>query len=160
MNFIYNILIAFILGLLSPILIDYLIFKFFLYKPVFTKGISTDVITFTEDYHEILISKLENDESYSIISKRIYHWFLSSKWIIFDIKNWLENLEAQDYVVIFEIIYSNSRIILTKEFVVNNESNSVTISSYITKQFNKISHIIDKNEKYTILITYSPLIVK
>src|ERR1700751_1608641 len=58
------ILISFILGVLFFFLVNYCLLKFSNSNSqmIFTKGISTEVITFRNNYHEILSSKLNKDD--------------------------------------------------------------------------------------------------
>ena len=60
----FDILIAFILGVLFFFLVNYCIFKLSKTnsRTVFTNGISTEVITFRNNYQEILSSKLNKGD--------------------------------------------------------------------------------------------------
>ena len=168
MTFLFEILISFILGNLFFFLVKYCLFNYYSAETqyLFTKGISTDKITFIKYYQEILISRLGIDEKYSVSAVTEYLWILSPQWTIFDIKKWIESLEEQDYVVTIEIIskqkpiMNSPRIMLSREFIMNSESNPLIISSLIKNQFDelcKIFYIIDHDENYFILIRYTSL---
>jgi hypothetical protein len=78
MTTLYNILIAFISGMLIQLLIIFLKNRYLetISKPIFTKGISTETITFTEDYQKILRSRLEPQDSFFIATDKTYKLFL------------------------------------------------------------------------------------
>jgi hypothetical protein len=44
---------------------------------VFTKGISTDIITFTEDYQDLLSSKITDGIGYHIVYEKTDYYTLS-----------------------------------------------------------------------------------
>jgi hypothetical protein len=76
MNFVYEILIPFILGALFYLTIKYLTFKYSKIENgfIFTENISDNEITFTRDYQNILISRLGNYNDYFITyGKTLYH---------------------------------------------------------------------------------------
>jgi hypothetical protein len=65
-----DIIIAFILGSLLFLTIDFLVFKFYFsnkeIKDIYTTDISTNEITYLNEYHEILENRLENDSAYDV----------------------------------------------------------------------------------------------
>jgi hypothetical protein len=148
MNFLFDILIYFILGFLFFFIIDISLFKYFesIDNIIFTKGISTNEITFTSDYQELLSVRLGNDAGYFVTYGKPYYHILTSSWIIFDIKNWIDSLTQQDYAVTIELISkdklglfpNNPRVILTREFMLNNYSDPILISSLISSQTENI----------------------
>jgi hypothetical protein len=79
-NFYIDILIAFISGVIVFSLIEYLAYKYTKNPEGFpyTKDITTNVITFTKDYQELLISRLGNDTGYDILYGRTYHYTFNS----------------------------------------------------------------------------------
>lgn len=100
-----------LLALIIVFAIKYLIFRYFERqdKLVFTNGISTDVITFTRDYQEVLTSRLGNNTAYFITYEKTYYHILSFYWTIFDIKSWLESLNDADYAITIELIFKKYR---------------------------------------------------
>ena len=164
MTTLYNILIAFISGMLIQLLILYLKNRYLetISKPIFTEGISTETITFTEDYQKILSSKIEPHDNFLIATDKTYKLFLLLQWSMFDIKEWLESLEERDYVLTIEIFphdLDSPKIILTKEFFVNNKSTPLLIHDLIKNQLNSLydSFNIDCCENHIILIHYASI---
>jgi hypothetical protein len=64
MNLLFNIIIAYILGVILFFLVNYCFLKFSKIKnsSIFTNGISSEIITFKDNYQEILSSKLNRDD--------------------------------------------------------------------------------------------------
>jgi len=165
----FDIIISFIFGVLFILTIEFLYSK--LYKKeneiLFTKDISTDKITFTSDYQELLTSRLENKSAYDVTFYETYYHILVSTWNVFNVKDWLDKLSNQDYVVSIYIILKNSdglyttdpRILLSNEFMVNNQSNPSTISTLISNRLKNLYEMFDSEENgsYYLLIQYSPL---
>jgi len=79
-NFLFINLIPFILGFLIFFLIRFLIFNYSKTENglIFTKDISTNVITFTKNYQEVLTSRLANDTSYFITYGDTYYYIFTS----------------------------------------------------------------------------------
>lgn len=103
----FDILIAFILGVLFFFLVNYCIFKLSKTnsRTVFINGISTEVITFRNNYQEILSSKLnKGDQGFFINYGEVHKEILKYGWTEEDIKVWLESLNEQDYNVTIEIL--------------------------------------------------------
>lgn len=166
----FDLVLPFILGFLFTLIINYLIYNYFEKHEtnVFTKGISTEIITFTRDYQELLKCRIVDDSSYFIIYKNTYYNILNSYWSLFDIKDWLDLLdEEQDYAVTFELItktsegliLNNPTIILSNEFMVNNKSNPVIISSLLSTQLENTYNLFNSeyNENHYIVIRYTVL---
>ena len=153
------------------ILIFYLIISFYTgynkKKIVFTKGISTDIITFTEDYQELLSRKITDGINYYITYENPEYYFLPHHWTVFNIKDWLETLNEQDYAVTFhlssvpseKLYYNTPEIILTNEFIVNKSSNSNLISVLLYQQLDYFynSFQVGYYENYSIVIRYKAL---
>jgi hypothetical protein len=80
MNFIFELIISFILGALFFFIIDLSVFKYFERKDniILTKGISTNEITFTNDYQELLSVRLGNDAGYFVTYSETYYHILTS----------------------------------------------------------------------------------
>jgi hypothetical protein len=137
-------------------------------KIVFTKGISTDIITFTEDYQDLLSSKITDGIGYHLVYEKTDYYTLSYHWTLFDIKDWLDSLEEQDYAVTFhltsvpsqELYYNTPKTILTNEFIINKSSNPALISTLLYQQLEYFCNIFnsDYNENHFILIRYTVLI--
>jgi hypothetical protein len=167
MNFIFELIISFILGALFFFIIDLSVFKYFERKDniILTKGISTNEITFTNDYQELLSVRLGNDAGYFVTYSETYYHILTSNWIIYDIKKWIESLNEQDYAVTIELIskdkagLNNPRVILSREFMVNRCSNPILISSLISSQTDKIYEMFNIENKvdHNIIIHYRSL---
>jgi hypothetical protein len=164
MNFIFELIISFILGFLFFFIIDIISFKYFeTYENIIlTKGISTDEITYTNDYIELLSVRLGYDAGYHVTYGKSDCHILLHYWSIFDIKNWIESLNEQDYAVTFEIIpkdkaglyLNNPRVILTREFMVNRYSDFTLISSLLSSQllnFCKMFSIENDVDHYIII---------
>lgn len=136
-------------------------------KIVFTKGISTDIITFTEDYQDLLSSKITDGINYYIVYEKTDYYSLPHHWTIFDIKSWLDSLNEQDYAVTFhlscvpsqELYYNTPEIILTNEFMVNKSSNPILISVMLYQQLEYFynSFNVAYYENHTIQIRYNGL---
>jgi|HubBroStandDraft_2_1064218.scaffolds.fasta_scaffold59268_2 hypothetical protein len=136
-------------------------------KIVFTKGISSDIITFTEDYQDLLSSKITDGIGYHILYGKTDYYTLSYHWTLFDIKDWLDSLNEQDYAVTFhltsvpsqELYYNSPKTILTNEFIINKSSNPVLISTLLYQQLEYFCNIFnsDYNENHFILIRYTVL---
>lgn len=134
-NLWFEITIYFLLGVISFFIVNYLIYKLSESKDkiIFTKGISTDVITFTKDYQEILTARLGENAPYFVTHDISFSYILAHHWTIFDIKKWLESLNDQDYSILLEFVgksvegyaLNNPRIILSKEFIINNSFNVI-----------------------------------
>ena len=131
---------------------------------IFTNGISSQEITYTSDYQELLSVRLGNDAGYFVTYGKPFCHILPPYWSIFNIKDWLELLEEQDYAVTIELISkdkvglfpNNPRVILTREFIVNNYSNPIIISSLISSQIANIYEMFNINDEvdHYILIHY------
>lgn len=170
MNFLLELLLSFILGFLFFFLVNYLRSLYFKKheKIVFTKGISSDVITFTRDYQELLSGRLGDDPGYDIIYKDTYYHILNSIWTLFDIIDWLKSIDDQDYAVTLELFSDSSddlflnhpRIILSNEFIVNKYSNPVLISSLLSSKLEQLYKMFDAeyNDNHYIVIRYGSLI--
>jgi hypothetical protein len=80
MTFIFDFVIAIILGAIIFLLLDYFIFHYYPYhdKFIYTESISTETITFTKDYQELLIARLGNNTPYDVIYDKTYFHFLIS----------------------------------------------------------------------------------
>jgi hypothetical protein len=93
---------------------------------------------------------------------------LSYHWTLFDIKDWLDSLNEQDYAVTFhltsvpsqELYYNTPKTILTNEFIINKSSNPALISTLLYQQLEYFCNIFnsDYNENHFILIRYTVLI--
>lgn len=172
MTFLFDLLVSIIFAYLIFFLLNYFLFKFDKVKShsIFTEDISTESITFTKNYQEILGSQLEKGTKFNITLEKLHYLHLSKDWGITDIKLWIESLENRDNIISIEVISNNyenltantPRIILSKEFMVNNKSDPVLISRLIVDQLIIFSNLfnIDNNDKYSILIHFSSLIVK
>jgi len=170
LDYILFLILFFILGYLFFFIIKILLFKCYknIDNIIFTKGISSNEITFTTDYQELLSVRLGNDPGYFVTHEKTYYLILPPYWIIYDIKNWIDSLRQQDYAVIIELIFkdkeglfpNNPRVILTREFMVNNYSNPIIISSLISSQIDNFYEMLNmKNEVDPhILIHYRRLI--
>ena len=117
----------FILGFIFFFIIEYLVFRYSITQNsiIYTKGISTDIITYTHDYQELLSVRLGENMGYFVIKDRAEYIVLHSHWSIFDIKDWIESLIDQDFSVIIEFVIKTEevnkpRVILSKEFMINN----------------------------------------
>jgi len=171
MTILFDILIAFILGFLFFLIINLLIVKYSKDPDVllFTEDISTDIITYTKDYQELLRTNLGNNAPYFILYGKTQYHILASHWTVFDIIKWLELLNSQDYAVSIELILKSSeglylrdpRVILSTEFMINNHSNHILISSLISTELNKVFKMFDckESENYYILIQYTELTI-
>jgi hypothetical protein len=136
-------------------------------KIVFTKGISSDIITFTKDYQDLLSSKITDGIGYHIVYEKTDYYILSYHWTLFDIKDWLDSLNEQDYAVTFhltsvpsqELYYNTPKTILTNEFIINKSSNPALISKLLYQQLEYFGNIFnsDYNENHFILIRYTVL---
>lgn len=136
-------------------------------KIVFTEGISTNIITFTEDYQDLLSSKITDGVNYHIIYEKPDYYTLPHHWTLFDIKDWLDSLNVQDYAVTFhlsclpsqELYYNTPDIILTNEFMVNKSSNPALISVLLYQQLDFFynSFNVGYYENHSIIIRYKPL---
>jgi hypothetical protein len=142
MNTLFNILISFILGIISFLVIEYLFYRFYKNKNhiLYTDGISQKSITYNYNYQELLTARLGIKSPYVVIIDNKYNLILPYFWSIFDIKKWLESLNNQDFSVVIEfclnddLILERPRIILTNEFMVNNLSDPIIISTLISTQ--------------------------
>lgn len=124
MNILFDLFLSFFLGFVFFFIVKYLTFRFFEKDEniILTKGISTDEITYTNDYIELLSIRLGNDAGYHVTYGKSDCHILLHYWSIFDIKNWMESLNEQDYAVTFELItkdkvglyLNNPRVILTR----------------------------------------------
>lgn len=156
------ILISFILGVLFIILVKYYILNTNSHM-VFTKGISTEVITFRNNYQEILSSKLnKGDRGFFLNYGEIQNLILKHGWSEEDIKVWLDSLNDQDYNVTIEILSDLSAIhtewrLFSKEFVINYNSNHILIALLINDQLVNLYNLIDIDSNYTVVIHYVPL---
>jgi len=165
----FDLLLAFFLGFLFFFLVNYLRSLYFEnhQKIAFTKGISTDAITFTRDYQELLSSRLGDDPDYDIIYKDTYNHILTSSWTLFDIKDWLDLIDEQDYAVSFHLVLKTSeglflnypKFILSDEFIVNKLSNPVIVSTFLSTQQENTYNLFnsDYNENQYIVIQYTNL---
>lgn len=169
MNFVYEILIPFILGGLFYLIIEYLTFKYSKIENgiIFTENISDNEITFTRDYQNILISRLGNYNDYFITYGNTLYHIISADWTIFDIKFWLDSLNKQDYAVTIGIVTKTFEGLLidapfskiNKEFIVNNQSNPTIISTFIVNGLESSYKELDpeiRNNHY-IIIRYTSL---
>ncbi len=166
----YNLLLSATLASFLFFLIKFLRTWYFENKEniVFTKGISTKEITFCKDYQKLLSSEMENNLKYYIVFTYTYSHILNSCWTIFDITEWLESINKQDYSVTFELISKTQdnllsnypRIILSNEFIVNKQSNPVLISSFLSNQLRNVYEMFDSENKdnHYIVIKYTALI--
>jgi hypothetical protein len=162
-----QIIIFFILGLIFGSIVNYLIYKLSETKDntIFTKGISTDVITFTKDYQEILTIQLGEKAPYLVIHESSSYKVLNHHWTIFDIKSLIGSLNDQDYSVLLEYrslcieddSLNKPRIILSKEFIINNHSNPLIISTLISNQVEYIHNMFYGEVDHHIIIQLSPL---
>jgi len=170
MTIFFDFLISIIFAVVLFILIDYFTLKFSdsNNNSLFTKGISTNIITFSNNYQEILKCRSDNDAGYWVIIDQAFRLFLTPQWGIYDIEMWLKYLEdEQDYAVTIELIgnnldnsFTNSpRIIISKEFMVNNESDPILICEFIWGQINILYNLfdIDNKENHFLLIHYASL---
>lgn len=136
-------------------------------KIVFTEGVSTNIITFTQDYQDLLSSKITDGINYDIIYDSHLYYTLPHHWTLFDIKDWLDTLNEQDYAVTFhlscvpsqELYYNTPEIILTNEFVANKSSNPALISVLLYQQLDFFynSFNVAYYENHFILIRYRSL---
>lgn len=136
-------------------------------KIVFTEGISTNIITFTEDYQDLLSSKITDGINYDIVYEKTEYYSLPHYWTLFNIKDWLDSLNVQDYAVTFhlscvpseDLYYNTPEIILTKEIMINKSSNPALISVLLYQQLDYFynSFNIGYYENHTILIRYKAL---
>ncbi len=159
-----QIIIFFILGLIFGSIVNY---KSSESKDntIFTKGISTDVITFTKDYQEILTVQLGEKAPYLVTHESLFCKILVHYWTISDIKKIIESLNDQDYSVLLEYVsldiennsLNNPKIILSKEFIINNHSNPLIISTLISKQVEYIHNMFYGEVDHHIIIWLSPL---
>lgn len=88
-------------------------------------------------------------------------------WTLFNIKDWLESLNEQDYAVTFhlscvpseELYYNTPEIILTKEFIVNKTSNPNLISVLLYQQLDYFYNSFNMGyyDNHSILIRYKAL---
>jgi hypothetical protein len=80
MTTLYNILIAYIAGILSQLLILYLKSKYYepISKSIFTEGISYETITYIVNYQKLLCSKLEAHDSFLITVDKKYNLILTN----------------------------------------------------------------------------------
>jgi hypothetical protein len=164
-----QIIVFFIIGIIFGYIINYLIYRLSESKDkiIFTKGISTDAITFTKDYQEILTIQLGDRSPYLVTHENSFCKVLVSYWTVFDIKRLLESLNDQDYSVWLEYIaldadiqdnsLNNPRIILSKEFIINKHSNALIISTLISKQVEYIHDMFGGEVDHHITIWLSPL---
>lgn len=137
-------------------------------KIVFTEGISTNIITFTEDYRDLLSSKITDGINYDIDYENPEYYSLPHHWTFFDIKDWLNSLNEQDYAVTFhlscvpsqELYYNTPEIILTNEFMVNKFSNPNLISVLLYQQLDYFYNSFNMGyyENHIVKIKYQPLI--
>lgn len=167
---ILEILISYFIGCVFFFVFKYLTFIYFSKNTniIFTEGISTTEITFTKDYQELLNSKLGDDPSYDIHYEKTYNHILNSHWTLFDIIDWLKLINEQDYAVKFELVSKNAddllthypKITLCNEFVINNNSNPVLISTLLSTELENIYNMFDAeyNEDHYIVIRYTVLI--
>jgi hypothetical protein len=158
-----------ILFLILALILKKLSFRFFKKNEniVFTKGISTNEITFTTDYQELLRCRLGDGLSYDIIYKNTYYHILNPYFTLFDIIEFLKSLDEADYAITFELISKTSdglflnypRIILSKEFMLNKCSDPVLISRLLSTELENIYRMFDAedNEKHYIRIQYTHL---
>jgi len=132
-------------------------------RAVFTEGISKEVITFRDDYQQLLSSKLnKGDQAYFISQGVVNTEILKHGWTETDIVVWLESLKDQDYNAVIEIISLESPIheqwkMFSKEFMVNHESNAFLISWLISDQLINLYSSGDIDNRYIIKIYYAPL---
>jgi hypothetical protein len=169
MTIFLDFLISLIFGYFLFLLVNYLTFKLNITqsKSLYTNDISTNIITFTENYQEILSIRLNNDSGFFVTIDEAFRLFLTHQWGIYDIKTWLESLGQRDYAVTIEFIAYNSdisltnrpRIILSKEFMVNKDSDPLLISNFLIDQLNVLYNLFDieNNENHIILIHYVSL---
>jgi hypothetical protein len=154
------ILIAFISGIIFILLLDYFKNKS---SPIFTNGISKEIVTNKFKYQHILTSRIkEGDSGYSILTGQIFNKVLKHGWTEDDIKLWIEELEDQDYSVTIEIIsdspvISNRWKLYSEEFMVNYNSNPHIITQLIIQQLLSLYRSGDIDTNYKIIIYYSPL---
>lgn len=136
-------------------------------KIVFTEGISSNIITYTEDYQDLLSSKITDGINYHIVYEKPDYYTLPHHWTLFNIKDWLDTLNEQDYAVTFhlccipsqELYYNTPDIILTNEFMVNKSSNPALISVLLYQQLDYFynSFNVGYYENHTIVIRYKAL---
>lgn len=163
----FELILGFTLGFFIKLIIIYFFQNNEKSKIVFSKGISTNVITFTQDYQDFLSSEITDGIDYSIIYEKTAYYTLSHKWTLFDIKLWLDSLNEQDYAVTFhltsipsqELYYNNPITILTNDFIINKDSNSALISTLLYQQLEYFSNIfnLEYNDFHFILIRYTAL---
>jgi len=166
-NFLFNILIPFISGSLFYFVVKYIIFKYSLYKNthLFTKDISKNEITFVEDYQRILQNKLGENPGYFVIHAKTKYYLMKEDWSVYDIKDWLDSLNDIDYSVRIEILSKTFEglfekdLIIEKEIIINNQSDPVLISTYISTCINNIYKLANKEieDNQYICILYTEL---
>jgi hypothetical protein len=158
-----HIWISFILGLLFLLLVNYYILTKSNSQMIFTKGISTEVITFRKNYQQVLSSKLnKGDRGFFINFGEIQNLILRHGWTEEVIKVWLDSLNDQDYSVTIEIltdltVIRPDWILFSKEFIVNYNSNPILITLLINDQLLELYNTIDIYSHYSIVIHYIPL---
>ena len=165
-NLIIQAIIAFISGVLFYLLVDYLINKFNENKKIsiFTNDISTNQITYTQDYQKILTDKLDDNIGYDIVSNTKLYYVLPDIWTVVDIKDWMGTLVECDYSVIIEMkpksnnhaFLEETRIVVDKEFIINWNSNPSLISNYILDLTERVFNYT-KSKDYYIIIHYKSL---
>lgn len=166
LNFIFWLIIISILVILILKILQWYLNKE--ERIVFTKGISSSEITYTRDYQELLISRIGNESNYDILYKKTYYHVLNYDWTVFDIIDWLNSLDEQDYATTFSLVTKTSdelfsnypRIILSNEFMLNKNSNPVIISSLLSIELDNLYNMFDAeyNDNHYILIKYTALI--
>jgi hypothetical protein len=170
MKLLFTWIIFFILGIFAFLFGEYLYFKYSKIQKdfIFTEGISTDIITWTKNYQELLTARLGLNDPYFISYGEKSIYILPKYWTVFDIKTWLESLNDKDYVLIIELILKNTeelpkndyRIVLSSEFMVNNHSNPNLISTLISNQLEKVYNMFNskKDDNHYVLIHVIELI--
>ena len=132
-------------------------------RTVFTEGISTEIITFRNDYQQLLSSKLnKGDQGFFINYGEVHKEILKHGWSEEDIKVWLESLNEQDYNVTIEILSDISPIhpqwkMFSTEFIVNYNSNYTIIAFLINDHLLNLYKSTDIYTNYTVIIHYAPL---
>lgn len=110
MNFTWEIATAFISGVIFYFLIKYATYKF--KNPIlYTEDISTDQITYIEDYKQIL---QDTGEEFDVIFGRTSYWIMKPEWTILNVQHLLHSLNNKDYLVRVEIINNNFQWVYVK----------------------------------------------
>jgi hypothetical protein len=73
-NFLFEIILSFLFGIIFFLIVEYLIYKFSERKIdiIFTNDISSESITFVKDYQEILTGQLGENTPYHVIRETTF----------------------------------------------------------------------------------------